>query len=151
MYVFKTDHLVLDNQLVFSSPVELFPHSQLTVVVCGSLCRVKPPSPTLACPLVSSRPAPVEAVMLLRLRQPLILQWDTVSQQTPWSLAFIIFTPLLQCLLNRRCRSCAEHVCVGTRLYNFTFWFIVAFCNNFHLLQIDVSLMRDEDYTYLWV
>jgi hypothetical protein len=39
----------------------------------------------------------------------------------------------------------------GWGLQKYTIWWAVVFCSGLCLLQREVSLMRGEDYTYLWV
>lgn len=128
-------------------------HSQYSLLVYSSWCTVAvswafPPS-TLACTLLLS----LFSQCLRSHGDEVLCVWlltflgDTLSQKIPCS--FVFPYPLSQWSLSFRSRCFVDtFIC---RLNNSTFWLVIVFHNGFHLLQIEISFMTGEDYTYLLV
>lgn len=43
------------------------------------------------------------------------------------------------------------YICIETWFHIYTFWLVVVFCNSPYLLQREISLIKGEDYTHLWL
>lgn len=83
--------------------------------------------------------------------------WETQSHSKPilWLLqTFCPLSKMFSLVQNESLvQGCFVDASTGTGLHSSAFWLAVVYCScsGLHLLQRDISLMRGEDYTHLWV
>lgn len=125
-YVFRTDHSLLDNQLVHQErqflPLSFLSFLQFSVVSCRFPVVFSLSISTCCGPCSSGHVAKILCVQLL------MLLGDIVSQQTPWFSGSHVFLPtLLQCSLRLRFGGCFVDVFIGNGLLKSAFWLVVVF------------------------
>lgn len=142
------DHLALGNHLVFF---------QLSSVAYSSFCRVHAswsfPHPIWHIRGCHECSASVRAVIFVRLYgcSSDLTRIHNMTQ-IPWSSGSYPLSATSSAVSSEpQVQEYFVDVFLGTGLHNLAYWLIVVFWSGLSLLQREVSWMRSEDYTSLWI